>query len=222
MRRIGSIDDDIHRTPASSVAHLAQRATARPNMRVAARPNRTDDRFHDRRRRARALVPGRTPPAVGKRALRTRMITTGALLGVATAILLAFTSGVSSTSTADAAGPSILSWSSGGRYSFPTSHPFTLTSKNGVYSARWQTDGNWVVYHGSRPIWSTKTNKKGLLLNIGPTAGIWIVVKIPYSEWGNHPSSNGTGSYALDMQNDGNLVEYRNGTAVWSTNTVGK
>jgi len=96
-----------------------------------------------------------------------------------------------------------------------------LTSTNGVYSARWQTDGNWVVYHGSNPIWSTKTDNKGIQLGIGPTAGIGIVVKVPYTAWYNN-ARGGTGSYFLDMQNDGNLVEYKSGVPVWATNTVGR
>jgi hypothetical protein len=56
MRRTRSTHDDIRRTPAASAAHLAQRATARRDTRVATLLNRTRDR---RRRLVTSIVTAR-------------------------------------------------------------------------------------------------------------------------------------------------------------------
>jgi len=156
-----------------------------------------------------------------RRSPRTGAIAVAGLTALAVALLFALAPWFGRGSTAQASSQSILSWSGNTSYYYSTNRPFALTSTNGVYSARWQTDGNWVVYHGSNPIWSTKTDNKGIQLGIGPTAGIGIVVKVPYTAWYNN-ARGGTGSYFLDMQNDGNLVEYKSGVPVWATNTVGR
>ena len=66
-----------------------------------------------------------------------------------------------------------------------------LLSKNGLYRAIMQQDGNFVLY------------KKG-------TAVLWA----------SHTHGKGTGPYELRMQNDNNLVIYdHHGKVIWSPNT---
>jgi hypothetical protein len=79
-------------------------------------------------------------------------------------------------------------------YQQGTHNPLWLAGSNTTISsyAIMQSDGNFVLYHGGTPVWSSGT--------------------------GGHPASYG---YYLHLQDDGNLVLYSNwGVAEWATNTV--
>lgn len=56
--------------------------------------------------------------------------------------------------------------------------------RSGDYRAEFQSDQNFVIYRGDKPIWATKTDRGGLDLLLHPTG--------------------------LNMQGDGNAVIYRN------------
>ena len=72
---------------------------------------------------------------------------------------------------------------------------FSLVSRNGLFDARVQTDGNLVIYKHpeGKAVWSSKTYGKG------------------------------AAPYNLSMQNDGNLVLYDGRRfVIWASNTMGK
>lgn len=111
-----------------------------------------------------------------------------------------------------------------------------LDSPNGIYKVVFQGDRNLVVYHNGtgRAIWSSGTaGATGYSLVL---AAKGLVSVSPYCTspsgcsfqqhrgWGN--SVNNTASaHHLNMQNDGNFVEYTGstgGSALWASNTVGK
>ena len=73
-------------------------------------------------------------------------------------------------------------------------YEMNLLSKNGLFSASMQRDGNFVVYQqGGIALWNSGTSGKG------------------------------TGPFRLDMQTDGDLVIYdKNNKYTWSSNTYGK
>jgi hypothetical protein len=78
-----------------------------------------------------------------------------------------------------------------------------------------QNDGNLVIY-GLSAKWSSKSSQNALFVGDGARgirAGEWL-----FSGW-NLASQSGT--YSLNMQSDGNLVVYRDGTSLWSSGTQG-
>jgi hypothetical protein len=98
-----------------------------------------------------------------------------------------------------------------------------ITSPNGVYTLVLQDfDGNLVLYkNGTQALWA-----------FGPRADSWFVNQpdgnmVAYrSEGGVAWSSNtyGRGAGTLELQDDGNLVLYRNSdrAVIWATNTYGR
>jgi hypothetical protein len=106
---------------------------------------------------------------------------------------------------------------------------FVMQSRNGSYRALFQSDYNFVVYHGSRPIWATGTNGAGGMLYFHQGARNSGMVSIIYGKkpWNNAVSfSAPTNDYSLVIQNDGNFVEYsgcvHTSYALWATNTRGR
>ncbi len=91
-----------------------------------------------------------------------------------------------------------------------------LASPNGRYRARLQTDGNFAVFDGARPIWMTGDQAGG---------GGYVVVQddgnigVYGSRWTWASGTGGTGDgHRLVMQDDGNLVLYTVGEApVWAS-----
>ena len=104
----------------------------------------------------------------------------------------------------------------------------TLTSQNGSYTMRTQSDGNLVMYDAAgKPRWATGTTGRGtgpyktvmqtdgnLVLYDSKGAALWAAAWRPGFVYGTAP-------YRLVMQNDGNLVIYdANNTPTWSTQTT--
>lgn len=92
----------------------------------------------------------------------------------------------------------------------------------GRYSFVHQSDGNVVLYNGSRAIWSTGTHGRNTSSLVMQGDGNLVL----YSANGNALWSTGThgnnGAF-LGVQDDGNVVVYTaNGRPLWSTNTVGR
>src|SRR5438552_16752363 len=52
-----------------------------------------------------------------------------------------------------------------------------LASANGVYQAVYQTDGNFVVYGGGRPLWNTHTNGRASDVLIMQNDGNLVIYK---------------------------------------------
>lgn len=99
-----------------------------------------------------------------------------------------------------------------------------LLSGNGSYKAIMQSDGNFVIYAGSKPIWASNTVRgNGTYYAVMQSDGNFVLYNgTPQHQGPPYWASNtvtGGGEYSLCMQNDGNLVIYR-GSATWASNTV--
>ena len=115
-----------------------------------------------------------------------------------------------------------------------------LTSPNRIYQAVMQTDGNFVVYHGTTALWATGTT--GPTSNGSPNGSPYEMVVTPdgdlehlaygqtcptntpcIANWLSNSKGKGTPPYKLTMQDDGNLVLYDStNTATWATGTYGR
>jgi hypothetical protein len=114
-----------------------------------------------------------------------------------------------------------------------------LVSPSGKFRAAMQTDGNFVIYEGTRAIWVTGTNGKALapyrlamqtdgnLVVYGSSNqdvslgafGVCRAGAVCNAVWASGPR-NGTAPFTLIMQDDGNLVVYDDtNRAVWVSNT---
>jgi hypothetical protein len=125
----------------------------------------------------------------------------------------------------------------------------TSTTGSGAVRATMQTDGNFVLYDtNNRVIWSS--NSQGnpnsyFFVDGSGWGGVWIdqVTATWFSNTSDglpHPNQapliftqgqeltmgqdyyQANGVYDLRFQTDGNLVLYRNDTAIWTSNTAGK
>ncbi|WP_454295650.1 gamma-glutamylcyclotransferase [Salana multivorans] len=91
-----------------------------------------------------------------------------------------------------------------------------LTSPDGRYRARLQTDGNFAVFDGARPIWMTGDQAGGGGYVVVQNDGN-IGVYGSRNAWASGTGGTGDG-HRLVMQDDGNLVLYTTGSApVWSS-----
>jgi hypothetical protein len=92
-------------------------------------------------------------------------------------------------------------------------------SCNSSYNLRMQTDGNLVLYEGTRALWATNTYGKIASEVIMQTDGNLVLYNSSDGPiWASGTDGN-TGAY-LRVQNDGNLVVYSNsGRALWASNT---
>jgi exopolysaccharide biosynthesis protein len=99
-----------------------------------------------------------------------------------------------------------------------------LVSANGRYTAVMQTDGNFVVYDGTRAIWASGTDGKanGGFLAMQGDGNLVVYAPGGNAKWAS--GTNGAGvnrQFTLVMQDDGNLVVYdsQGGAALWSSQT---
>lgn len=96
-----------------------------------------------------------------------------------------------------------------------------LISSDGRFEAVMQTDGNFVLYQGSTPLWATGTKGSGanhVALQSDGNLVVYDAANNP--KWASR--TNGRGGARLTLQNDGNLVLYTAGnSAVWASNTSG-
>jgi hypothetical protein len=97
------------------------------------------------------------------------------------------------------------------------------TSCDGRFKLIMQTDGNVVLYMGSKPLWASNTVGCGGCFSMQGDGNLVV-----YDSGGQLPGhgcwASGTNGHMpafLALQNDGNLVIYSGPTAVWATNTSG-
>lgn len=94
-------------------------------------------------------------------------------------------------------------------------------SPDGRYHLNFQNDGNLVLYHGERPLWSAQTNgtyptqlllqPDGNLVLYGHGEAIWAT------------NTAGNPGAQLRIQNDGNMVMYNvNQRVIWATRTYNR
>jgi hypothetical protein len=106
-----------------------------------------------------------------------------------------------------------------------------LTSPGGRFRAAMQSDGNFVVYDQTRPVWASNTYQQGdqpyqLYMQSDGNLVLYAWNKecpSPYAcapTWASQTQGKGTGPYTLTMQDDGNLVIYDGShNATWATGT---
>lgn len=97
-----------------------------------------------------------------------------------------------------------------------------LQSPSGRYVAVLQGDGNFVVYGGGRPLWSSATAARpGQASSALAVQGDGNVVLYGPrgARWSTRTAGTGAG-HALVMQDDGNLVLYGPRGALWATGTA--
>jgi hypothetical protein len=95
-----------------------------------------------------------------------------------------------------------------------------LRSCDGRFVLAMQGDGNLVLYFNNRALWASNTAGR-------PAVGVGMGIKgdlVIYGDRGTFIWDTGTfdnPGAALSLQNDGNVVIYKNGRALWATNTGG-
>jgi hypothetical protein len=97
-----------------------------------------------------------------------------------------------------------------------------LTSADGRYLLTVQTDGNLVLHHnGVGAIWASGTRDAEWFTNQGD-GNLVLIRANGQATWASQTDGRGAGT--LLLQNDGNLVLYRNsdGRATWATHTDGR
>jgi hypothetical protein len=94
-----------------------------------------------------------------------------------------------------------------------------LTSPNGVYTLRLQSDGNLVLYGGGKALWNTQSAGKGANKLIMQSDGNLVLYNYGGSPvWATN--TNGKGAVTMSVNDDGNVVLYKaDGTAVWASQT---
>jgi hypothetical protein len=92
----------------------------------------------------------------------------------------------------------------------------SLFSPSRGYEARMQSDGNFVLYGPSGPLWATYTHGSSNSRLVMQSDGNLVIY-----DGGTVLYASGTGgsNARLVMQDDGNLVLYSNGTPIWGTYT---
>ncbi|MEH1806697.1 hypothetical protein [Nostoc sp.] len=106
-----------------------------------------------------------------------------------------------------------------GEYLFAATNQY-LISPNGVYKAIQQSDGNFVLYADSTPLWASNTYNTSVYYTLMQTD--CNLVSYNYSEtpvWASNTAGLGS-NCRLEVQNNGNLVIYTGSNVpVWATNT---
>jgi hypothetical protein len=150
-------------------------------------------------------------------------------LGITGAIVLALaTAGL--TATPAQATTNTMCWTPSSNIFLGRSSTPLLVSNNGTYHLNFQaSDGNLVLYHGSKAIWQAASEGGTIFAssNFSGHAGqLEVEIFTGGVIW--HNNVNVTSSaYRIVVQNDGNFVEYTgcadgSGRAIWQTNTDGK
>ena len=91
----------------------------------------------------------------------------------------------------------------------------SINSLNGQFQFILQEDGNLVLYHGKKALWTSRTKGKGGRKLVMQRDGNLVLYGKRNPVWAT--STNGNRGAYLKLQNDGNLVIYK---AVWSTGTA--
>ena len=97
----------------------------------------------------------------------------------------------------------------------------SLWSCDGHYQLAMQTDGNFVLYEGGTPLWSSNTAGTGStnFAIMQDDANLVVYTSASVAVWSSGTGGRGCGYY-LAVQTDGNVVIYTTGgTAIWDTGT---
>ncbi len=94
----------------------------------------------------------------------------------------------------------------------------SIKSCDGRFTLANQTDGNVVLYQGSRALWSTGTAGKGGYAFVMQTDGNLVLYTRAGTALWNSRTAGRSGA-ALSLQNDGNAVVYQAGLARWTSGT---
>ncbi|MFB6719963.1 hypothetical protein ACFCV3_07380 [Kribbella sp. NPDC056345] len=98
-------------------------------------------------------------------------------------------------------------------------YPEFMTSVNRTYRAYMQGDGNFVLYKGKTPLWSTKTQSKGAFVAMQGDGNLVVYSAAKKALWSSKTTRKGS---VLVLQNSGDLQIVNGRTVVWRTNTAGR
>ena len=91
-------------------------------------------------------------------------------------------------------------------------------SPNRTTRLAWQRDGNLVVYVDGRAKWASWTDNRGYRLQNQAEDGNLVVYNGGFQPI-FESNTDGNPTAELVVQDDGNVVIYRNRNAIWNTNT---
>jgi cell wall-associated NlpC family hydrolase len=94
-----------------------------------------------------------------------------------------------------------------------------IQSPGGAYQFDMQTDGNLVEYGPSGALWATYTSSPGAYLVNQGDGNLVVYNTTGTAIWAS--GTNGQGAANLVVQTDGNVVDYKGSSAIWSTYTGG-
>ncbi|MDD3772970.1 MAG: bulb-type lectin domain-containing protein [Weeksellaceae bacterium] len=115
-----------------------------------------------------------------------------------------------------------LAQSSSTYYPVSFRHGVFLRSESGVYTLRFQEDGNLVLYKNkTKPIWASQTSGRQTRSLIFQDDGNLVIYDANKNAvWSSN--SHGKGGSYITLQNDGNLVIYTyQNKPVWASDTGG-
>ncbi|UYZ61416.1 N-acetylmuramoyl-L-alanine amidase [Hymenobacter weizhouensis] len=96
----------------------------------------------------------------------------------------------------------------------------SLRSPNGQYTLLMQGDGNLVLYQGSQALWHTHTwGRPHITACVMQGDGNLVLYDNSGTPHWNTGTWNYPGSY-VTLEDNGNLVMYYHGTAIWASNTA--
>ncbi len=100
-----------------------------------------------------------------------------------------------------------------------------LSSSNGRFRLKMQSDGNLVIYDGPGAIWATGTwnlpvDRKPTRAEMQPDGNLVLYNNTNQAAWASGSWGSGRTNPYVEMQDDGNLVIYHNGrTPLWASGT---
>ena len=95
---------------------------------------------------------------------------------------------------------------------------YSVVSANRVFKLIMQSDGNLVLYKGTKALWGSKSRVKDSYA-VMQADGNLVVYRKTTATW--HSKTGGNPGAFLSVQNDGNVVIYKGRTPIWSTGTHG-
>lgn len=101
-----------------------------------------------------------------------------------------------------------------------------ITSHNGRYTLKVQSDGNFVLYCSGHAIWNTGSNGRGTApyrADLQSDGNFVLYDAHGAAVWNSNSQGRGHGPYHVVVQDDGNTVMYDgSNNPVWSTETAGR
>lgn len=96
-----------------------------------------------------------------------------------------------------------------------------LVSENGTFNMILQTDGNFVLYRGTKALWASNTQGVDAAKVTMEKGGNLVLLDTGNNVVWESATDGEPGAYLI-VQDDGNAVIYISTGAIWATNTSDK